>query len=103
MTRDQLTRYAAAAWSGINGDRQTSFSVRPKPGMTIVLCRHESSIYLRALQEEHQIDLADACVIAEAFGAPLEAVPVRSQRSAKQRVSGRTITEHVVTWSWLEI
>lgn len=103
MTKDQLTRYAAAAWSGINGDHQIAFSVRPMPGLELVLSRQESGLKLKAISEERQLDLADACVIAEAFGVPLESDPVRSQRPTTQRVSGRPIVEHIVTWSWLEI
>lgn len=103
MTKDQLTRYAAVAWSGINGDQQIAVSVRPRPGTELVLSRQDTNIKLKAIQEEHPIDLTDACVIAEAFGVPIESDPVRSQRNTTQRVSGRPIVEYTVTWSWLEI
>jgi hypothetical protein len=102
MTKDQLRIYAAIAWAGL-GAEDIARSVRPQPGLEIVLSRQEIGIKLKAIQEERQIDLADACIIAEAFGVPLDADPVRSQRPTTQRVSGRPITEHIVTWSWQEI
>ena len=103
MTKDQLTRYAAAAWTGINGDHQIAFSVRPQPGLELVLSRQESEMKLKAIREEHPLELNDASIIAEAFGVPLAAEPALSQRRATQRVRGREITEHVVTWVWQEI
>lgn len=57
---------------------------------------------LKAIQENHQLDLADACIIAEAFGVPLAADPLRSKRPATQRITGREITEYLVTWNWIE-
>jgi hypothetical protein len=102
MTKDTIRLYAAIAWAGL-GDAETARTVRPQPGLGLVLSRTANRLSLKAIQEEHRLDLADAYIIAEAFGVPLEADPVRSQRNATQRVSGRQIVEHIVTWSWLEI
>jgi hypothetical protein len=103
MTKDQLRMYAAIAWAGIAGAQDIARSVRPQPGLELVLSRQESGLRLKAIQEERQLHQDDATVIAEAFGVPPEADPVRSQRPATQRVSGRPIIEHIITWSWLEI
>lgn len=103
MTKDRLRIHAAIAWAGLGDSQNITCSVRPQPGLELVLSRQESGMKLKAIQEERQIDLADACIIAEAFGVPIEADPVRSQRPTTQRVSGRPIVEHIVTWSWLEI
>jgi hypothetical protein len=102
MTKDTLRLYAAIAWAGL-GAADLTRTVRPQPGLELVLSRSANRLTLKAIQEERQIDLADACIIAEAFGVPLETDPVRSQRPATQRVSGRPIVEHVIAWSWLEI
>jgi hypothetical protein len=103
MTKDQLRVYAAIAWSGIAGARDIARTVRPHPGLELVLSRQEAGLKLKAIQEERQLHPDDAAVIAEAFGVPVEVDPVRSQRPATQRVSGRSIVEHIITWSWLEI
>lgn len=102
MTKDTLRLYAAIAWAGL-GSQDTIRTVRPQPGLELVLSRLEGNLKLKAIQEERQLDLADACIIAEAFGVPLDADPVCSQRPTAQRVSGRPIVEHIVTWSWQEI
>jgi len=102
MTKDTLRLYAAIAWSSL-GAADAIRTVRPQPGLELVLSRIANRMTLKAIQEDRQIDLADACIIAEAFGVPLDADPVRSQRNTTQRVSRRPLTEHFVTWSWLEI
>lgn len=102
MTKDTLRLYAAIAWAGL-GSQDTIRTVRPQPGLELVLSRQESGMKLKAIQEEQPIDLTDAGVIAEAFGVPVATDPIRSQRNTTQRVSRRPITEHIVTWSWLEI
>lgn len=102
MTKDTLRLYAALAWAGL-GNQDIARTVRPQPGLDLVLSRQESGLKLKAIQEELPLDPADVYVIAEAFSVPPAVDPVVSQRPTTQRVSGRPIVEHIVTWSWLEI
>lgn len=105
MNRDQLARYAAIAYAGLAGDEQrVATTVRPAPGIEIVLIRlPDDRITLKAIQETVTISAGDARIIADAFKVPAGTEPEHTVRRSVQRVSQRQIWEHVVSWTWREL
>jgi len=98
-----LARFAALAYDGIHSTPQHTATVRPQSGLKIVLSIQEDAITLQAVQEERPLDPHDAQVIAAAFVVPPDAEPSCTVRQTRQRVSGRPIHEHSVTWRWREV
>ena len=103
MNRDQLRRYAAIAYAGLAGEKISVATVKPKPGLHLLLSRQDDAMSLKAIQQEQPIDPEDLLVIAAAFQVPPDTDPSRCKRWTYNKISERATEWYTATWSWREI
>ena len=105
MNRDSLRRYAETAYRLLWGDEpRRAVTVRPGPGLAIVLTAVDGGLTLRAITEEQPFQPEDIAAIGEAFtvgaGIEPEIIPART---ITHPISRRAVEQYAVVWRWREV
>lgn len=103
MNRESLRRYAATAYQLLWSERKTAVTVRPGPGLCIVLSSVDDALTLKAITEEQPLTPDDIAVIGDAFSVPADTEPTARMRTIQHPVSRRPVDQHSVIWQWREI